>query len=292
LKLQIINSLPMQWQAGYKKIFPDAVWSANYKLGFDITLWMWCDEYAVSTINAVAEGKNIVFVRRYEIFSDNIQGMNWAKVDKVITVNDYLADLFENRTKIKAEVIYNGIMPENWTYKERKAGKKIAIVGFINQKKNIPLALQIMAKLPRGYELHIAGGLQDSATMVYMDNFIRATGIKVVWNHQIPAEYMNRWLEDKDYLLSTAISEGCPNNVIEAMAKGIKPVIHNWPGAEEQFGEYVFNTVEESVSMILSNDYNSQRYRQVIIDRFGKENYRKVLNIVEDVWKYQNLIAK
>jgi hypothetical protein len=37
--------------------------------------------------------------------------------------------------------------------------------------------------------------------------------------------------------LSTSLSEGNPNNVIEAMAKGIKPVVHAWPGAEDQFPE-------------------------------------------------------
>ncbi len=44
---------------------------------------------------------------------------------------------FEARTGIRPLVIYNAVDPEAWTYRERGHGKKIAVVGFINQKKNL-----------------------------------------------------------------------------------------------------------------------------------------------------------
>ena len=91
---------------------------------------------------------------------------------------------------------------------------------------------------------------------------------KVYIYGQLEPEEMNLWLEDKNYLLSTAISEGCPNNVIEAMAKGIKPVIHNWPGAKEMFPDLVFDTILEAKDMLSGYEYDSQNYRDRVEKRF------------------------
>jgi alcohol sulfotransferase len=49
------------------------------------------------------------------------------------------------------------------------------------------------------------------------------------------------------------------------MAKGIKPIVHNWPGAENQFKGYVFNTVAEAVEMMApESTYRSISYRMQI----------------------------
>jgi glycosyltransferase involved in cell wall biosynthesis len=93
---------------------------------------------------------------------------------------------------------------------------------------------------------------------------------------------MDKWLEDKNYLLSTATSEGCPNNVIEAMAKGIKPVIYAWPGAEEQFGENVFTIPGQAARMMQSSsEYKPKEYRRIVENKFGWPNFLKVKELVE-----------
>lgn len=92
------------------------------------------------------------------------------------------------------------------------------------------------------------------------------------------------WLEDKNYLLCTAISEGCPNNVIEAMAKGIKPVVHNWPGSESLFRGYVFNTVDEAVDMMSpQSPYRSGAYHNFADVIYGKNIYNNVVQLVQEV---------
>lgn len=271
----------MQWESRYKQIFPDAVWTKLAEEGHDTNLFMWCDENTLNAVNKSNGTRNVVFIRRYEFFSDVIERMDWGRVSDVIMVNDYLAMLFQKRTGIKPYVVYNGVDPANWTFQNRTHGNKIAWVGYINLKKNLQLALQVMSGLPTDYELHIAGGLQDAQVMVYIENLVISTKNKIVLYGQIPSEHMNSWLDDKNYILSTAISEGCPNHVIEAMAKGIKPVVHNWAGAKEQFGDYVFNTTDEAVHMIAGHDnYDSQRYIDIVNDKFGLSNYDKVKEIV------------
>ncbi len=287
MKVDIITPFKMQWLEGFKKVFPESrICKSAYQIlqeskQADIKIYMWCNEDTVEVIRMYGDKfKIVVFIRRYEFYTDCIDKMDWSKVDAVIMVNDYLAKNFENRTGIKPHIIYNGILPENWKFKHHKHGKKIAMVGYINQKKNYPLAMQILAKLPKDYELHLAGGVQCEATMDYIDNIAKATKRVVTYNGQI--DDIDFWLSDKNYLLSTAISEGNPNNVIEAMAKGIKPIVHNWPGSKEQFGNNVFNTVEEALEMMNpDSEYNSTEYRQIVEEKFGWENYRKVRTIVE-----------
>ena len=283
MKLQIISPLRMQWEAAYKAIMPDAIWSDKASEGFDTYLHMWCDEDTVKSVRDI-DARHIVFIRRYEWYAGHWAKINWDRVDKVIFVNDYLADQFRKATGVEPVVIYNGIDPAKWTYKERSHGYNIAWVGFINQKKNLPLALQILSELPDVYTLHVAGEIQDLQVYDYLCNLAPSIKRRVILHGKIPHEKMDWWLEDKNYLLSTAISEGCPNNVIEAMAKGIKPIVHNWPGSGSQFHEFQFDTVRRACEDIAdrgdAQSYNSSLYRQTVIDKFGMDNYNKVKEIV------------
>jgi glycosyltransferase involved in cell wall biosynthesis len=294
MKVQIISPLRMQWESKYKEIMPDAVWNQKADNGFDVNLFMWANEDAIWYMNGqrlkesgktVREddpdnAKNIIFLRRYEVFTRGISCIDWSRVDEAIMVNDYLADMFEKYSGKKPHVIYNGVDTNKWGWKNRDHGKKIAWVGFINLKKNFPLALQILEKLPKDYELYIAGGIQDPQLMPYIDNILSSMGRNVFWDKHIPAEHMDEWLDDKDYLLNTAVSEGCPNSVLEAMAKGIKPIVHNWPGSKEQFGNYVFDTIDEAVQDIQFGHYDSLEYISDIEKKFGNENYMKVRDLV------------
>ena len=53
------------------------------------------------------------------------------------------------------------------------------------------------------------------------------------------------------------------------MACGLKPVVHDFPGADQIFpSEFLFNISEEFYEQICSEQYEPQRYR-----RFVEENY-------------------
>ena len=283
MKINFITPLKMQWIKGYENVFKDHEFiKSDQPLdgSFDARMFMWCNEDTIDFINnREKDAKYIVFVRRYEYYSQPLEKVDWSKVDAVIMVNDYLAKGFFQRTGVKPHVIHNGVMPEDWTYRERGHGKQIAIVGFVNQKKNYPLALQILAALPEDYTLHIAGDVQCLATMDYMDNLAKAIKRKVYFYGHV--DNIDLWLEDKNYLLSTAISEGNPNNVMEAMAKGIKPIVHNWPGCDMQFKPYMFNTVKEAVEMMYTDSqYDSKAYRTLIECAHGLKQYDKIKEVV------------
>jgi glycosyltransferase involved in cell wall biosynthesis len=152
---------------------------------------------------------------------------------------------------------------------------------MITYKKNYPLAVQVLSELPKRYTLHIAGNIQSSEFMMYLDNIMRHTN-----THHVRVDghvdNLNEWLEDKRCILSTSIAEGCPNSVIEAMAKGIKPVVHCWPGAPEMFGEYVFYTVDQAVDMILGES-TPEIYRDIVAEKFGTGCYEQLFKTAQEV---------
>ncbi len=101
-----------------------------------------------------------------------------------------------------------------------------------------------LVKRDNRYKLYIAGKFQDDMLKMYwyyqvkemkLDNNIIFDG----WQSDI-----EEWLENKNYILSTSIHESFGYGIAEAMASGIKPVIHNFLFANQIWErEYLFNGI-------------------------------------------------
>jgi glycosyltransferase involved in cell wall biosynthesis len=233
----------------------------------------------------VPKAKNVMFLRRYELFDGVLSKVKWKGIDQLICVNDWIADrvreiFARNSIAVPVAVIYNGTDLDGWTFKNRGQGTKIGMACHVHPKKNLALAAQILAGLPEDYELHIAGQIQDSCTAEYLNHLGHMTCRKIYLHGHIPHEKMDWWWEQVNYCLSTSLSEGNPNNVIEAMAKGLKPIIHCWPGAEYQF-DNTFKTVADAVAEIQYGDYRSSEYRELVREKFNLGNYAKVMDLCE-----------
>ena len=171
-------------------------------------------------------------------------------------------------------------------FKERKPGHEIAWVAHISYKKAPELAIQVIKKLvdidPR-YRLHVAGDFQDPRYEVYMKHMVRVMNLEknVIFHGWV--DDMDEFWEDKNYLLFTSLHEGHPYSVIEAMARGIKPVIHWFRGADELYDEkWLFTTVDEAVNTLAAESYDSKSYRNFLkMRRYTLEDqvnsFRKVL---------------
>ena len=71
------------------------------------------------------------------------------------------------------------------------------------------------------------------------------------------------------------------------MACGLKPVIHNFPGAEQIFSsEYLFNISEEFCQQIISESYEPKRYRNFVEEKYPLKkqlsNINNLFNQIEE----------
>ena len=247
------------------------------------TVWLeWCNQVAITGTNyEKIEGKKVIIrLHSYEALADFPKQINWSVVNKLIFVAPHIRDILNEispdiKDKVKSEVIFNGLDLDKIPFKEREAGFKIAWVGYINYKKNPPMALQVMKMLTSGdynsskrYVLHIAGEYQDLRYKIYLEYMIKEMGLQdnVVFHGWV--DDMEGFWKDKNYLLHTSIHEGHSYAINESLARGIKPIIHNFRGAKELYPDInIFNTIDEAVRVIIYEDYYSKMYRSWIINK-------------------------
>jgi glycosyltransferase involved in cell wall biosynthesis len=252
----------------------------------DIVLSMWADWNLVNIIK-VFDGPIFTYVRSYEIYEEMINHVNWDRIKGVFycsqEVFDMTNDRFKSQLKEKDQyIIPNWIDSEEWKFIDRSKGTKIAIVAQINFKKCFPLALQVMHFLPLQYSLHAIGQIQEPMFVYYINHICNEDGLKgrFFYHGEKKPEEVQDFFKDKHFILSTSIKEGNPMNILEAMACGLKPIVHNWPGAETQFPpQWRFNWVDE-VKGIIEGDYNPSEYRKFIEDHHGMGNAETIVEIV------------
>ncbi|AJG40024.1 glycosyl transferase family 1 [Thermotoga sp. RQ7] len=255
----------------------------------DIVWLEWANEMAVEITNKLPkdEKKIICRLHRYEAFTPFVQKINWNNIDKLILVADHMKEVLEkyqsNIYKLiedRIEVVPNGLDLNRFQFRVRRPGFNIAVVAHINHRKEPAMWLQVIGmlkKVDEKYTLHIAGDFQDPTYAHYFYYFIKNAGLEKNVKLYGWVDDVNAFLEDKNYLLSTSIHEGHPYNIAEAMARGIKPIIHNYAGAKTQWPEkLVYNFIFE-IPNLLSEEYNSLSYRTYIEDSWAME--RQILNI-------------
>lgn len=235
----------------------------------------------------------ISYLRRYELFFPPLfNSVLWNKVDALIFVNDAVRQRFNLITKRKPKrqyTIYNAIDTNEFPLlkSENDKPRKIAFVCKVTYMKNFPLAVQVLSLLPKDYTLHHIGRRDQRNLLEFM---FYATGLgvedRITFYPFIPASEMQDWYKDKDFILSTSINEGNPNNVLEGMAMGLKPVVHAWPGAGTQFPpDAIFRTAEQAAQIIREDAYQPLQYRKWIEDHYSLDNIRQIHRVIEDVFK-------
>lgn len=219
------------------------------------------------------EGKKII-TRCHDIdaWCGHYKNVDWNWVNDLVFVSDYIGDMVKGNMSfpatLKIHTIKHGVDLDKYTFKNRSGGKKIAWIGRIVHHKCLELALQVLAENPE-YELHAVGSSLDSWELDYVNRFVERNNLKFF--HYPQVDDINQFLEDKNYLLLTSFKEAFSYASAEAMAKGIKPLIHWFAGAEGVWPkEYLWNKVSE-VKPMLEGNYDSAEYRNIIQSHYSLE---------------------
>jgi glycosyltransferase involved in cell wall biosynthesis len=256
----------------------------------DISWFEWCTDMAVEASKLTKTCKTIVRLHRFEAYNDWPAKVQWQNIDLLVTVgNSFVKDALlqqvpdiKNRTHLVT--IHNGVNLDKFKFVDRPRGKNIACIGYLNARKNPVLLLQCMQKLhyldPQ-FRLFFAGGFQDYTLEQYVRYMVRTLNLKDVIFFDNWQDDVNTWLHDKHYIVSASVGESQGMGLLEGMACGLKPVIHNFPGAVEIFpSEFLFNISEEFCSQILTGPYEPQKYRRFVEERYPlKEQLSRINGI-------------
>jgi len=189
----------------------------------------------------------------------------WDVVDHCIFIAPHIRDMVmsDSRPAASSMAVHTvplGVDLDRWTFKERQPGKKVAIVSEKWIIKGMQNILQIAYELPRDYEFHWLGIWSNDYPYFrdYVEDFIQRHNLNFTFTDSVDS--VDEWLDDKNYLLAAGIKEAFGMAQAEAMAKGIKPIIHAFYGSEAIWPGLTWNTPSEAVRMILSEDYDSALY--------------------------------
>ena len=262
----IADSLDGEYSVVVSKEFnPSLAWWA------DILWFDFCDANIVeATRMAGWEQQIICRVHGFEAYDTSIaEQVNWESVDDLIFVSEHLKNDFLSKYP-KAEaanshVIPNGIDLSKLKYEKRSHGKTLGYAGYLKAGKNVSLMLNILNELPDDYALKIAGEWQCDKEEKQFEHLTKRLGLSERVLLEPWQDDMNIWFESVDYLVSASISESFSYLIGEAMAKGIKPVVIDRPGAKDIWGEeFLFRSVGEAAAMMMPDShYESKRYRKI-----------------------------
>ena len=254
----------------------------------DISWFEWATDLAVEASKVPKVCKMIVRLHRYEAYTDWPAKMRWENVDTLITVgNSFVKDALLRKVpsldaRTNVVTIPNGVKLEKFKFIERPRGKNLACIGYLNMRKNPMFLLQCMQKLnyidPQ-YRLFFAGPFQDAMLEQYVRYMVREMKLADVVFFDGWQDDVNGWLENKHYIVSTSIGESQGMGVLEGMACGLKPVIHNFPGADQIFpSKYLFNISEEFCGQICSEHYEPRTYRRFVEERYPLPRQLSAIN--------------
>jgi len=273
-------------------------------IGYGDVIWCeWANESAIAITKYLKytgkqnNKKVIVRLHSYEGLAGYPREICWDMVNHIIYVSGHMVQVvntYHNEININNKIDYtivpNGIDISNIKLNENTSGLKICSVGGISHKKNPSLMLQVfkeLLKVNENYRLHVAGGYQEARYEIYINHMIKEMKLqgKIVMHGNV--KDMNAFYADKDYILLTSVHEGHNVSVIEAMARGIRPVIHNFYGADRQYREdMLFNTIDEAVEQLQFREKPDELRKYIIDKGWLLENQVSAFkNIIERVVK-------
>ena len=119
--------------------------------------------------------------------------------------------------------------------------------------------------------MHVLGkDCLESWYRAWMEYYIKDNNLNVSFGEYYPD--MNEFLEDKAYALCCSVKEAFSYSIAEGMAKGLKPIIFNFLGAKDIWPErFIYNTAQEAVDLIVSDEFEPYDYRAFIRDNYSLE---------------------
>jgi len=263
-------------------------------------VWMeWADGINLVLLESDLKFKKVILrLHRYEVFGqrvlNDISRLSHEarhKINKLVFVSKKVKEIATMHFPWMCEsvVIPNLIDTDKFPFTDRQKGYNILMLGRMSYVKNLPLALTMfheLIKLDSNYKLHVVGEISDPELKHYVYNFLDKTGIhtNTYFYGRMDNDKLPEFMKDMHYICCSSLFESQGIGILEAMCCGLKPVIFDFPGAENIFPDK-WRWIDRTgfIQNILSPDYYPIEYNSFVLDRFSIKN---------KIHLYENLIAE
>ena len=250
------------------------------------SILQWCDiawfdgggDVLVEATRARRAGKTVVSLRRSDVCGEWVNDVRWENVDILMQVGSSAVEgtLIEHvpdiRNRTRLVVLGMGVDLDRFAFRQRPTGKHLACMGPLSLETNPAFLLQCMQKLhyiDPAYRLSFAGRFESPVLEQYLRHMVETLGLTGVVSFEPRPVDANAWLADKHFIVSGGMGESQAQALLQGMAGGLKPVIHNFPGAESLFPtDCLFNIAEEFCEQITSRPYAPTTYRRFVEQRY------------------------
>lgn len=242
--------------------------------GVETVFCEWCCENAVwHSQNKRPGTKLIVRLHRFEAFRDFPARVNWDQVDALIVVSSHFRDLMVAEHGVDPARIHVWPQYIDWQELQRpklpEARRTLGLVG-INpfEHKRFDRAIEFLADLRRRdprFTLAVRSVMPWEITWVWDQGAEMRARFQAVFDRiyhdpilqgavrfDPPGPDMEEWYRGIGFILSSSDSEGCHTSVLEGMASGCHPVVHDWPGAQSLFAPHVHADLRDAIPGVIA----------------------------------------
>lgn len=270
-------------------------------------IWLeWANELAWKlTTNKVAAGhmaerQVVVRYHSYEVFYHTPALINWSVVDDVIFVADHVKQiaLKDIAPGVRQHVIPNGLDHNIFGYEGKMEDKintkQLVLFGHLNHKKGLMLLAHcfydLQACTNNGYHLHIAGDVQDERYSHYLLHiFEKMQLLEHITLHSY-IDDVPGFLQDKSHVICSSPWESQNLSVMEGMLCGLKPVVHDFPGAVDIYPEkHIWSVITDFTDIICEHEWNPYRYREWVVANYPLE---KTLDKINHIFRMGKVIPE
>jgi glycosyltransferase involved in cell wall biosynthesis len=207
--------------------------------------------------------------------------------EKLVLANSqYTADEIRKYSGKKATVLYPpvsstyfGNNPKNLLKKQRKnVVVTISRFGYTKGLEKIPF----IALLTPDIQFALIGRVHNKNALISLQKLTKKLGLKerVKFFPDISRSKMQKILENAKIYLHTMIGEHFGISIVEAMAMGCTPIVHNSGGPKEFVPEYLrYNSIYEAAATIMKEIYEWSPEKALkivkIAEKFKEENFSK-----------------
>lgn len=208
-----------------------------------------------------------------EVWQGHQSAAKWDVVDDIVFIAPHIRNVFGDvETKAEFHTVPCAVDFDKFTFKERSPGKNIAIISEKWNSKGTHLILQVLLKLKQiddSYKINWLGQRSDQNwEYAYFDEFVEHHNLNIEFTNILQdGATVDEFLEGNNYLLHGSVKEGFSYATAEAMAKGIKPVVHRFFGADDIWPGMTWDTVDQAIEMLTNDKYDSHAYRGYLISQ-------------------------